>query len=480
MIGTPGRQLAQAVSSRSSVHYNRGMPLRLCPLLLISVALLAGCGHLQRPDLHRLYASNRSVADQPPVILIPGLMGSRIADANGRELWPGPFTRVLFSSYPELALDIDPDTLQVDTHGQRAVGITDQIAGRAFYASIIETLRDVGGFELGTPGQKPAPGKRYLYVLAYDWRLDNVEAARALDRLIEQLRSDFGRPDLKVDIVAHSMGGLIARYYLRYGSEDVLERNDFPLTYRGAGRVRRVALLGTPNLGSVGSLHSFITGRRVVLGRVKTEHLATFPSLFELFPHPINDWIIAGSGLALDRDVFDVDLWRRFQWSVFDPKVQARIRAQAPDAAAGDARVALLQRFFAQRLERARRFVWSLTVPLTEVPWDMVTFGGDCALTPARILVENVNGDSLVRLWPDQIKHPVPGVDYDRLMLEPGDSTVTKASLLARESLDPLVPRHKFSFFPVRASFFLCERHDELSNNSSFQDNLMQFLLSRD
>jgi pimeloyl-ACP methyl ester carboxylesterase len=448
--------------------------------IVFALLLLAGCAHVQRPDLHRLYASNRSVSDQPPVILVPGLMGSRIADADGRELWPGSFGRVLFSSYPELALQIDPATLQVDPRGQRAVGITDQIAGRAFYASIIETLRDAGGFELATLGRKPDPGKRYLYVLAYDWRLDNIEAARALDRLIEQIRIDFGQPTLKVDIVAHSMGGLIARYYLRYGSEDVLERNDFPLSYRGAGRVRRVALLGTPNLGSVGSLHSFIAGRRVVLGRVKTEHLATFPSLFELFPHPINDWIIADSGLALDRDVFDVELWRRFQWSVFDPKVQARIRAQAGAAAAGDAQVALLQRFFAYRLERARRFVWSLTVPLADVPWDMVTFGGDCTLTPARILVENVDGDSLVRLWPDQIKRPRANVDYDRLMLEPGDSTVTKASLLARESLDPLVPRHKYSFFPVRGSFFLCERHDALSSNSTFQDNLMQFLLSRD
>lgn len=459
------------------------MPWRTCLLTLtltLSLLLLTGCMQQQRPDLHRLYASSRSVSDQPPVILIPGLMGSRIADAQGRELWPGSFGRVLFSSYPELALDIDPTTLQVKTHGQKAVGVTDQIAGRAFYASIIDTLHDAGGFEPGTPGTRPEPGKRYFYVLAYDWRLDIVEAARALDRLLEQIRVDFGDPELKVDLVAHSMGGLIARYYLRYGSVDVLQRRDFPLNYRGAGRVRRVALLGTPNLGSVSSLHSFINGRRVVLGRVETETLATFPSLFELFPHPINDWIISESGLALDRDVFDVDLWRRFQWSVFDPKIQARIRASVGGGAAGDARVALLQRFFAYRLERARIFVWSLTVPLDQVPWTMITFGGDCALTPARILVENIADDSLVRLWPEHIKHPQSGVDYDRLMLEPGDSTVTKASLLARESLDPLVPRHKYSFFPVGSSFFLCERHDALSNNISFQDNLMHFLLSRD
>src|SRR3546814_7197810 len=81
---------------------------------------------LQTPVLHRLYASNRSVTDQPPVILIPGLMGSRIIDAQGNELWPGGIGKLLFSSYGDLALDIDPQTLAVDTRGETASGITDQ------------------------------------------------------------------------------------------------------------------------------------------------------------------------------------------------------------------------------------------------------------------------------------------------------------------------------------------------------------------
>src|SRR3546814_7087731 len=112
------------------------------------------------------------------------------------------------------------------------------------------------------------------------------------------------------------MGGLIARYYLRYGSQDVLERNDFPLNYRGEGRVRRVVLLGTPNLGSVESLHSFIVGRRLALGKVKTEVLATFPSLFELFPHPINDWIMADSGLRSEEHTSALQSLMRISYAV--------------------------------------------------------------------------------------------------------------------------------------------------------------------
>src|SRR3546814_18529924 len=91
--------------------------MRRIGLPLVLLWLLAGCAHLQTPDLHRLYASNRSVTDQPPVILIPGLMGSRIIDAQGNELWPGGIGKLLFSSYGDLALDIDPQTLAVDTRG---------------------------------------------------------------------------------------------------------------------------------------------------------------------------------------------------------------------------------------------------------------------------------------------------------------------------------------------------------------------------
>lgn len=453
--------------------------LRRLSALCLGLCLVA-CASVQKPDLYRLYASSRSAVDQPPVILIPGLMGSRLSDAQGREIWPGGVLRLLFSDYDRLALTIDPQTLEPEDRGEYPSGITDRIAGRGFYASIVRTLTDVGGYQLTEPGRPVPPGRRALYVFAYDWRRDNFEAARALDRLIEQIRIDHGRPDLQVDIVAHSMGGLIARYYLRYGGVDVLDSNDFPRNYRGAGRVRRIALLGTPNLGSVESLHSFIVGRRLGLGVVKTETLATFPSLFELFPHPLNDWIIADSGVVLDRDVFDIELWRRFQWSIFDPKVRARIARRFADPAAAQAHLQVLERHFARTLERARRFVWSLTVPLAQSPWEMLVFGGDCDLTPARILVEEVQGESIVRLRPDQIAHPKPGIDYDRRMLEPGDSTVTKASLLARESLDPSVPRHRYSFFPARGAMFLCTRHDALSNNVSFQDNLLQFLLSRD
>ena len=139
-----------------------------------------------------------------------------------------------------------------------------------------------------------------------------------------------------------------------------------------------------------------------------------------------------------------------------------------------------LEAYFEKSLERARRFVWSLTVPLPEGHPGLIVFGGDCSPTPARILVEEVDGISEIRMYPDEVTMPEPGVDYDALLLEPGDASVTKASLLGRNTIDPSVRRHEYSFFPLHHVFLLCEEHNSLTGNVSFQNNLLHSLLSLD
>ena len=138
-----------------------------------------------------------------------------------------------------------------------------------------------------------------------------------------------------------------------------------------------------------------------------------------------------------------------------------------------------LQRFFAYRLERARRFMWALSTPEPETPIRYVLFGGDCTLTPARLLLEPEGDQLMTRLNPPEIHRPIAGVRYDELMLEPGDGRVTKPSFLARETLDPSTEQSEDSFIPVAYWFFLCEDHVQLTNNINFQDNLLNVLLTR-
>ncbi|MFK8014229.1 MAG: hypothetical protein AB8G17_02145 [Gammaproteobacteria bacterium] len=466
-----------------------------CLALLLTVLMLAGCGGSSslRPDLVRLYANQTGTALPPPLIVIHGVLGGRLYDpATEQEVWPGKLRRVVFDDYAYLKLDINAETLDPEPSTFEVSGITDRAAGRDFYAQILTTLENVGGYVRTKPGTAVTgkPTKRF-YIYAYDWRQDNVDSARGLDALVEQIRRDYNDPGLRVDVVAHSMGGLITRYFIRYGTTDVLNGNDFPVVYEGDKKIRRAILLGTPNLGSIAGLDTLLNGHRIGLGRLAPEIIATFPSAYQVLPHALRDWLVGSDGKPVEWyqdpdgkvqqvDQFDIDWWRDHQLSIFDPAVRERIIKQAPDREQGEAHFERMTRYFETHLERGRRFSWSLTVPAPHIEQRYAVFGGSCHLTHARGLMEEIDERFRIRFDPRDVVSRQLGVDYTRLLLEPGDGTVTKASLLARQILDPTVRRHRYSFFPLDYSIFLCEDHTRLTENPSFQDNLLNALLSAD
>ncbi len=291
-------------------------------LVLVAAIVALGAGQLWRsraPDLHRLYASGLERVQAPPVIIIPGILGSRLRERrSGRELWPGSLYNVLFSAR-SLALQIDPKTLEPRADDIEAYDLFRGLLGSDFYGAIIDTLEKQGGYVRGLPGHAADAGTRRYYVFPYDWRQDNVITARKLDALIDQLRRDYGDPQLKVDVVAHSMGGLIVRYYIQYGATDVLDGNDFPANFAGAEKIRTAVLLGTPNLGSVNGLHSLLVGHRVGWQSIPAEVLATMPSVYELLPHPVTNWIV-------DINRPDAILSSATQWS-FQPRIRSQWKA---------------------------------------------------------------------------------------------------------------------------------------------------------
>lgn len=456
--------------------------ITLLTLTLLSVA----CGRVSKPDLYALYKiEERQSMDmvgehvQPPVIIIPGIVSTKLMDEKGKDVWFGSWRKILFSDYEELVLDIDPENLTPKPSSIVPGELPRKVLGFDFYGTLFDVLEDYGDYKytaLGTP--YTGSGRRY-YKFPYDWRYDSVDTARKLDDFIEQVRKDYQSSDLEVDLVAHSMGGLIARYYMRYGRADVLDSNDFPVTQAGAKKVRRFVQLGAPNLGSIAALHQLIEGYKVVKGTVPVEVITTMPAVYQLLPHPLNDWLITANGEKLDRDLFDVRTWKSFQWGIFSPEVIQRVKGQYISEVEGQERIDLLQRYFHKHIERARRFVWSLSVPVPDLEYSIVAFGGNCKATPARLLVEEVKGISEVRLWPKDIENKAKGVNYERLMLEPGDGRVTKPSMLAKDFLAPTRARHKYSFFPLDYAFFLCHGHGQLTGNVNFQDNLLNVLLER-
>src|SRR6266700_7647588 len=176
-------------------------PRLMCCLLTLALcaALIACTQQPQRPDLGRLYRVGSALQDTTPVIVIPGAFGSKLRHRNtGDEAWPGSARMLLFGDYREIVIDFDPETLQVISDNLEAFDIADAALGHDFYGQLLSTLQRFGGYVRSKPGDATRAGERRYYVYAYDWRQDNVESARGLDRLIDAIRRDYNDPTLKV------------------------------------------------------------------------------------------------------------------------------------------------------------------------------------------------------------------------------------------------------------------------------------------
>src|SRR5207237_497087 len=146
------------------------------------LCLLAACSMPLRPDLARLYRVS-DVKDNTPVIIIPGLFGSKLRHRKtGVEVWPGSIRDVVLGEYGNLAVPFDVTTLQVQPDDLEAFDIADTVLGQDFYGPIVDTLRRYGGYVPARPGTPAAKGERRYYIFAYDWRQDNVEHARELEQ----------------------------------------------------------------------------------------------------------------------------------------------------------------------------------------------------------------------------------------------------------------------------------------------------------
>ncbi len=442
-------------------------------LLALLMLILGACQSNKRPDLGRLYLDHATDLSNTPLVIIHGTMGSKLRHKETKEeLWIGNLKKLAFSNYKELALEINPKTLSNQPSDLEAFEILDSVSGMKIYEDLIHILTEFGAYRLNAIDQAPLPG-RNLYIFNYDWRQDNVKSAQQLSQFIDAILSKHPEHE-KVDVVAHSMGGLITRYYMRYGDKDVLDGDIFAAKTE-ANKIRHAIFLGTPNLGSVLTINRFINGFNFNLRTIPIEVLASMPSVYQLLPYGQQAWLYDTQGQPIPLDAYDPKTWQDNQWAVYDPKVQAAIRAERESIEQGDAAVATLMAFFNRQLERARRFAWALSVELSEQQHEFIVFGGDCHMTTNKLVIENIDGQQMIRYKPQQITDPEPQIDYRQLMLTPGDGQVTKASLLAR--FENNVSADFNPSVPIKYPIFLCENHLKLTKNLNFQDNLLHILL---
>jgi pimeloyl-ACP methyl ester carboxylesterase len=213
------------------------------------------------------------------VVLLPGLLGS-VLQREGKELWGlsgSAIFRALFSGLQS----VKSLTLGPDSGGERA---DDGVEATALLPDthLIPGLWKVDGYTrvaetlVGRLGLIPGAN---FFEFPYDWRRDNRHAARRLAResarwLHTWRKSNGGSPDARLILVGHSMGGVIARYFL-----ECLE---------GWKTTRALITFGTPHRGSLLALQALGLGFRKDLGPVNlvdlTRMVRSLPAAYQLLP----------------------------------------------------------------------------------------------------------------------------------------------------------------------------------------------------
>ncbi len=384
-------------------------------------------------------------------VFVPGLCGSQLLRPDGSEAWLNLGNTI---GHHDLQL---PGTLPFlrsrdDLHPGWMIG-TDTLLPRAFgfteYADVLELL-DSAGFEPGV-----GPGARYA-VFTYDWRRDLVESAQHLALRLEGLAKAASDPAAKFHLVGYSMGGLVIRYYLRFGGAE--PRRDAPPTWAGARRIASLVQVATPNAGSLPALAAILEGERVGFSHttLAASVVRRMPSIYQLLPPAGTGALVDTKGRVLHDDLHDPATWHKFGWGPF-------ASTKGPGAS---------ERAFASAaLERARVFHEALARPAaTPCPVPVHVIGGDCLLSPVRAVVGDTPRGGAPRFAAKTAKE-------QELLFEPGDGRVSRASLLGSHLPVAGASETGSGYTETTRAFFCSADHHGLFSDPAVQSLLLRLLL---
>lgn len=219
------------------------------------------------------------------VILLPGITGSVLANARGKEVWSpsaGAVWRAI-SSFGNSIEDLELAGDEVDD-GVTAPRLVPDV-------SIVPGLVKIDGYTRITNyliQQLGLVDGRNFHAFPYDWRRDNRVVARRLESQamdwLKHWRASSGHADAKLVLIGHSMGGLVSRYFVEC---------------LGGWKVTRTVLtLGTPHRGSLNAVGFLENGMKKGIGPLGLDLsplLRSLTSVYQLLP--IYPCVDSGSGV---------------------------------------------------------------------------------------------------------------------------------------------------------------------------------------
>ncbi len=211
------------------------------------------------------------------VVLLPGILGSVLRKGT-TEVW-SMGAGALFRAATSLGGSIEALTLDHDSLDD---AVDDVVATRLLPdTTILPGFWKVDGYtRVATMLQSRfglVEGQNY-FGFAYDWRRDNRVAARKLSQQVPAWlalhRQRTNNPNAKVWFLGHSMGGLVARYYIeKLGGREL---------------TRGLVTFGTPFRGSMNALDVLVNGFKKTLGPITlvdlTAMVRSLTSVYQLLP----------------------------------------------------------------------------------------------------------------------------------------------------------------------------------------------------
>ncbi len=398
-----------------------------------------------------LLRESREHPDLPATVILPGIMGSRLERPDGTAAWlnvGNVFGHHDLRLPPTLPLQSSRDALRpfglvgVDALIPRLFGFTE-------YADLLGVLKGAGFHR-----NERSTGARgaIFHVFTYDWRRDLVESAGRLGEYLDALAKARGEKDARFNIIGHSMGGLVARYYLRYGDAEP----GGPVTWAGARRISQLILVATPSAGSIFSLNAALNGNPVGMSNttLAARVIAHMPAIYQLMPPKGTTPLINGKGEPLDVDLHDPATWERFGWGAWAP--------------GGEDNNELERAFISALLERAGAFHQALAqTPETPCPIPVTVLGGDCLQTLARARAPERPGQ--------RPRFGARTASDAETMFEAGDGRVPRSSVLGSH-LDVDNARD-WGLPEISHVFFGDADHHGIYGEPTFQSVLLRRLL---
>ncbi len=399
----------------------------------------------------KLLRESREHPDLPATVILPGIMGSRLERPDGTAAWLNVGN--VFGHH-DLRLPPAP-SLKSSRDSLRPFGLigVDEIIPRLFgfteYADLLGLLRGAGFHR-----NERASGTRgaIFHVFTYDWRRDLMESARRLGEYLDALAVARRENDARFNIIGHSMGGLVARYYLRYGDAEP----GGPVNWAGARRIAQLILVATPSSGSIFSLNAALNGNPVGMSNttLAARVIAHMPAIYQLMPPRGASSLIDRKGDPMDVDLHDAATWQRFGWGPWKP--------------AGEDRTDEERAFVTALLAHARAFHEALArTPESICPVPVTVLGGDCLPTLVRAAAPERPGQS-ARF------EPRTAVEAETMM-EAGDGRVARSSVLGSH-LD-IDGARDWGLPEISHVFFGDADHHGIYGEPTFQSVLLRRLL---